>query len=58
MNASVVANHGLPRIKGCPPKLDLGWRIIKSTGYSHESRDTMISSITPFGFNFVSIHKF
>jgi len=24
MNASTVANHGLPRMIGCPPKLDFG----------------------------------
>jgi hypothetical protein len=47
MNASTVANQGLPKIKGCPPKLDLGCRIMKSTGYSQESRETMMSSITP-----------
>jgi hypothetical protein len=49
MKASVVAYHGLPRIRGCPPKLDLGCRIIKSTGYSHESIETMTSSTTPLG---------
>ena len=47
MKALTVASHGLPRINGCPPKLFLGVRIIKSTRYSQESKDTQTSSNTP-----------
>ena len=47
MKASAVASQGLPKIRGCPPRLFLGVKIIKSTGYSQESRETGISSNTP-----------
>ena len=40
MNASAVVNQSLPTINGCPPKLFLRVKIINSTGYSQESKDT------------------
>ena len=49
MKASAVANQGLPRINECPPKLFLGVKTMKSTGYSQESKDTQTSSNTPSG---------
>jgi len=49
MKAYDVANHGLPRIKGWPHRLVFGCKIRKSTGYSHESKETVISSSIPFG---------
>ena len=49
IKASAVANHGLPKIRGCPPKFVFGCKIRKSTGYSHESKETMISSNIPSG---------
>lgn len=49
MKAYVVANHGLPRIKGWPPRFVFGCKIRKSTRYSHESKETMMSSNIPFG---------
>lgn len=49
IKASVVANHGLPRINEFPPRLLLGVKIINSIGYSHESKDTNTSSNTPSG---------
>ena len=39
MKASAVANHGRPKIRGWPPRLDLGCKTTKSTGYSHESTE-------------------
>lgn len=42
-----MANHGLPKIVGYPPIVALGERIMKSVGYSHESRVTIISSTIP-----------
>ena len=44
-----MASQGLPNMSGCPPRLFLGVKIMKSTGYSQESKDTEISSNTPFG---------
>jgi hypothetical protein len=44
-----MANHGHPRIRGWPPRLDLGCNTTKSVGYSHESTEITKSSITPFG---------
>lgn len=49
MKASAMANHGLPRIKGWPPKLVFGCKIIKSTGYSQESKETIMYSSIPSG---------
>ena len=49
IKASAVASQGLPKIIGCPPRLLLGVKIIKSTGYSQESKETEISSNTPSG---------
>ena len=49
MQASVVANQGLPRISGCPPSYELGCKTKKSTRYSHESTETMRSSKIPSG---------
>ena len=50
MKASTVANQGLPKTMGCPPDVDLGCRIKKSTGYSQDSMDIVSSSNTPSGF--------
>jgi hypothetical protein len=44
-----VANHGRPKIRGWPPRLDLGCNTTKSAGYSHESTEITKSLITPFG---------
>jgi hypothetical protein len=49
MKASIVANHGHPRIRGWPPKQVLGCKTTKSAGYSHESTEMTKSSITPSG---------
>ena len=49
MKASAVSNQGLPRISGCPRRLDFGCSTMKSTGYSQESKETVISSKTPSG---------
>ena len=49
MKASVVASQGLPKMSGCPPKLLLGVKSMKSIGYSQESKETEISSNTPSG---------
>src|SRR5713101_2760430 len=49
MQASAVANHGLPRINGCPPSCDFGCNTKKSAGYSHESTDITRSSKIPSG---------
>ena len=49
MQASAVANQGLPRINGCPPNCDLGCNTKKSAGYSHESTEMTRSSRIPSG---------
>ena len=49
MKASAVASQGLPKMSGFPPKLLFGVKIMKSTGYSQESKETEISSNTPSG---------
>ena len=49
IKAFVVVSHGLPNTTGFPPDVDLGCITNKSTGYSHESRDTISSSDTPSG---------
>ena len=49
MQASAVANQGLPRINGCPPSYDLGCKTKNSAGYSHESTEIMRSSNIPSG---------
>ena len=49
MQASAVANKGLPRISWCPPSYDLGFKTKKSVGYSHESTETTMSSNIPSG---------
>ena len=49
MKASAVASQGLPKISGCPPRLLLGVKIMKSTRYSQESKELEISSNTPSG---------
>lgn len=46
-----MANHGLPRIKGWPPRFVFGYKIRKSTGYLYESKEIMISSSIPSGTN-------
>ena len=49
IKASAIASHGLPNTIVCPLDVDLGCNRNKSTGYSHESRDTISSSNTPSG---------
>jgi hypothetical protein len=49
MKESVVANHGLPRIRGWPPRWVLGCNTTKSVGYSHESTEITRLLITPYG---------
>ena len=49
MQASAVANQGLPRISGCPPSYDLGCKTKKSVGYSQESTEMTRSSKIPSG---------
>ena len=46
-HASDVANHGLPKINGCPPSYDLGCKTKKSAGYSQESTEMTRSSRIP-----------
>jgi len=47
IKASTISNHGYPRIRGCPPRQVLGFQMIKSAGYSHETTEMTKSSITP-----------
>ena len=47
MKALAMASQGLPKMSGCPPRLLLGVKIIKSTGYSQESKKTEIYFNTP-----------
>ena len=49
MQASAVANQGLPRINGCPPSCNLGCKTKKSARYSHESTEMTRSSRIPSG---------
>ena len=49
LQASAVANQGLPRINGCPPSYDFGCNTKKSAGYSHESTEMTRSSRIPLG---------
>ena len=49
MHASVVANQGLPKINGYPPKVPLGNNTTKCEGKFRESKVTMISSIIQLG---------
>jgi len=44
-----MANHGLPKIRGFPPKFVFGCKMRKSARYSHESKETIISSSIPSG---------
>ena len=53
IKALAVANHGLPNIIGCPLEGSFDSMTIKSTGYSHEATDTIMSSRTPTGFTVV-----
>jgi len=48
MKASFISSQGLPNMSGCPHRLFLAIKIIKSIGYSQESKDTEISSNMPF----------
>ena len=48
-----VANHGLPKIIGCPLEESFDSTTIKSTGYSHEDTNTTMPSRTPTGFTVV-----
>lgn len=50
MNASVVANHGLPKISGYPARLAFGCKAMKSEGHSHESNAMTKFSMIPLGF--------
>ena len=49
IQASVVASHGLPRINGCPPSYDLGYKTKNCVGYYHESIETTNSSKIHYG---------
>lgn len=49
MYASIVANQGLPKMRGHPLKLVLGWTKRKYVGYSQESMVTITTSINPSG---------
>ena len=53
IKAFAVANHGLPKMIGCPLEGSFDSMTIKSTGYSHEATDTTMSSRTPTGFTVV-----
>ena len=48
MKAYVVASHGLSNTTRCPHNVDLVCSTNKSIGYSHEIRDTISSSNTPY----------
>ena len=48
-----VANHGLPKIIGCPLEGSFYSMTIKLTGYSHEATETIMSSRIPAGFTVV-----
>ena len=48
-----MVNHGLPKIIGCPLEVSFYSMTIKSTEYSHEATDTIISSRTPAGLTAV-----
>ena len=47
IQASAVANQGLPKINGCPSSQVLGFIIKKSVGYFQESTKTMTSCSVP-----------
>ena len=47
MQASAVANQGLPKINVCPPRCDLGCKTKKSARCSEESTKIMRSSKIP-----------
>ena len=53
IKALTVANHGLPKIIGCPLEGSFDSKTIKAKGYSHESTDTIIASNTPTCFTVV-----
>ena len=53
MKAFAVANHGLPKIIGCPLEGFFYSTTINLTGYSHEATDTTMLSRTPVGFTVV-----
>ena len=48
-----VANHGLPKMIGCPLEGSFDSMTMKSKRYSHEATDTIMSSRTPAGFTVV-----
>ena len=50
IKALAVANHGLPKIIGCPLQGSFDSMTINLMGYSHESTETIILSRTPAGF--------
>ena len=49
----VVANHGLPKIIGCPLEGSFDSMTINLMGYSHEYTDTIMSSRTLASFTVV-----
>lgn len=49
MNASAVASHDLPKIKGCCSRFDLVCKIRNSIGYHQESIVITMTSIVPSG---------
>ena len=53
IKALAVANHGLPKMIGCPLEGSFDSMTMKSTGYSHEAIDTIMSSRTLAGFTVV-----
>ena len=48
-----VANHGIPKMIGCPSEGSFDSMTINSTRYSHEAIDTIMSSKTQTGFTAV-----
>ena len=53
IKAFAADNHGLPKIIGCPLEGSFDSMAIKSTWYSHEATDTIMSSRTPTIFTVV-----
>ena len=53
IKALAVANHGLPKMIGCPLEGSFDSMTMKSKGYSHEATSTIMSSRTPPDFTVV-----
>ena len=53
IKALAVANHGLPKMIGCPLEGSFDSMTMKSTGYFYEATDTIMSSRTPACFTVV-----